>query len=110
MLQYEVARKLYEEMTEKVSTQPEDFKEFYQEFLELATDYAKTRLSWTFMDLEARRADDAGRRIRHDAYMAGLTAVCRNLGIDGIDDLMPGRKSKGDFACYIALFLALEQR
>ena len=97
-------------MKENVSIQSEDFKEFYQEFLELAADYAKTRLSWTFMDLEERRADDASRTIKHNAYMAALTAVCRNLGIEGIDDLMPDRKSKGDSACYIALFLALEQR
>ena len=110
MLQYEVARRLYEEIKEKMVGQPEDFREFYEEFLELAADYAKTRLSWSFMDLAERRADDAGRSIKHDAYMAKLTALCRNLGIAELEDLMPERKSKGDFACYIALFLALEQR
>ena len=46
----------------------------------------------------------------HDAYMSSLVAVCRNLGIEGIDEIMPDRKAKGDFACYIALFLSLEQR
>ena len=110
MLPYETAKKLYEQIKEKMVGQTEDFQEFYREFLELAADYAKTRLSWSFMDLEERRADDASRSIKHDAYMAKLGAVCRNLGIEGIDDLMPERKSKGDFACYIALFLSLEQR
>ena len=27
-----------------------------------------------------------------------------------IDEIMPDRKLKGDFACYVALFLSLEQR
>ncbi len=110
MLQYEIARKLYEEIKEKATEQPEEFTEFYQDFLKVATEYAKTRLNWSFMTLAERRADDPSRTIKHDGFMAMLSAVCRNLGIKGIDDLMPERKSKGDFACYIALFLALEQR
>lgn len=110
MLQYEIARNLYEEIRETAAKQPKDFREFYQEFLKAAAAYAKTRLSWSFMTLEERRADDASRSIKHDSFMAMLSAVCRNLGIEGIDDLMPERKSKGDFACYIALFLGLEQR
>ena len=110
MLQYEVASKLYEEIREKALKQPEEFREFYQEFLDATTEYAKTRLSWSFMNLEERRADDRSRSIKHNGYMAMLSAVCRNLGIEGIDELMPERKAKGDFACYIALFLALEQR
>ena len=110
MLQYEVARKLYEELQEKIAGQPAEVKEFYQDFLISATEYAKTRLSWSFMSLAERRADDASRSIKHDGYMAMLTAICRNLGVDDVETLMPERKSKGDFACYIAMFLALEQR
>lgn len=111
MLQYEVAKELYEEIKAKAKiNNQEGFDEFYQEFLEAATIYAQTRTSWSFMDSSARRADDARRSIKHDGYMSLLNAVCRNLGIEGIDNIMPERKSKGDFACYIALFLALEQR
>lgn len=110
MLQYEAAKNLYEEIKEKAAKQPEEFRAFYQEFLEATTEYAKTRLSWSFMSLAERRADDGSRSIKHNGYMAMLSAVCRNLGVEGVDELMPERKSKGDFACYIALFLALEQR
>ena len=107
MLQYEIAKSLYKEMKEKAAKHPdEEFNEFYQEFLAMAAEYAKTRLSWAFMDL----ADDASRTIKHNAFMARLTAVCRNLGMDKIEEIMPDRKTKGDFACYIALFLSLEQR
>jgi len=75
MLQYDLAQKLYEEITEKAAVQA-DFEDFYQEFLQSAVRYANTRISWNFMNREERNEDDKGR----------------------------------DFACYIALFLALEQR
>ena len=110
MLQYEVAKKLYNEMKEKAAKQSEEFREFYQEFLKDAAEYAKTRLSWSFLDLTEKRADDASRSIKHDGYMAMLNAVCRNLRIEEIDKILPDRKTKGDFACYVALFLELEQR
>lgn len=111
MMQYDVAKKLYEEIKEKAAKNSDElFKRFYHDFLNSAAEYAKTRLSWSFMDLEARREDDGSRSIKHDGFMAMLNAVCRNLGIDGIDEIMPERKTKGDFACYVALFLALEQR
>lgn len=110
MLRYEAARALYEELREKAQGQPEELRELYGDFLEAAAAYAKTRLSWSFMDLAERRADDASRSIKHEAFMMLLGAVCRNFGIEGVEELMPERKSKGDFACYIALFLALEQR
>lgn len=111
MLKYEVAKKLYEEMEEKAAKNFSDgFDEFYKSFLETAVDYAKTRAAWSFMDKAARIADDRGRSIKHDAVISMLGAICRNLGIEEVDEIMPDRKTKGDFACYIALFLALEQR
>ena len=111
MLQYEVAKKLYEEIKEKAEqSHDEMIAELYQDFLAAAAEYAKTRLSWSFMNMTAKREDDASRTIKHNGFMSMLTAVCRNLGIEGIDEGMPDRKTKGDFACYIALFLALEQR
>jgi hypothetical protein len=101
----------YEEMKEKAAKcSKEGFGEFYQNFLEDAADYAKTRTAWSFMDRVARMEADRGRSIKHDAFMSMLGAISRNLGIEGIDEIMPDRKTKGDFACYIALFLALEQR
>ena len=111
MLQYDDAKRLYDEIAAKMAdNKDEDLQELYEDFLKAAAEYAKTRLSWSFMDLEARRADDGSRSMKHEAFMARLIAVCRNLGIEGIEDLMPERKSKGDFACYVAAFLALEQR
>ena len=111
MLQYEIAQKLYEEIKEKAAKNSNDaFQSFYKEFLKNAVVYADTRAAWSFMEPAEQREDDASRSIKHDAFMSMLNAVCRNLGVEGIDSIMPDRKAKGDFACYIALFLALEQR
>lgn len=111
MLQYEIAEKLYGEMKEKAARNAAGaFQNFFKMFLKSAVDYASTRASWATMDQNARNEDDRSRRARHDAFISLLNAVSRNLGMDEIEEIMPDRKTKGDFACYIALFLALEQR
>ena len=110
LLQYEDAKKLYHEMREKAAKMPEDFTDFFEYFLKDAADYAKTRTEWSFLDREVRIEKDLARTSKHDGYMSMLSAVCRTLGVEGLDELLPDRKTKGDFACYIALFLALEQR
>lgn len=110
MLQYEIAKKLYKEIKAKAKECTiEGFDDFYIEFLKSAVSYAETRTEWNFIELSERMERDRSRSIKHDSYMSSLGAVCRNLGIEGIDKIMPDRKAKGDFACYIALFLSLEQ-
>ena len=111
MLQYDDAKRLYEEIEAKMAdNKDQDLQELYEDFLKAAAEYAKTRLSWSFMDMDAKRQDDGSRTIKHNGFISILTAICRNLGIDGAAELMPERKSQGDFACYIALLLALKQR
>lgn len=111
MLPYETAKTLYEEIRDKAAICPKQgFDKLYRRFLQNTADYASARLSWTFMDREARNENDRSRSIKHDGFMSSLTAVCRNLEVNEIDTILPDRKAKGDFACYIALILALEQR
>lgn len=111
MLQYEVAKKLYEEIKESASQNTtEGFDEFYRDFLESAAEYARTRTAWALMNRAEQIEDDKRRSVKHDALISILGAICRNLEIEGADEIMPDRKTKGDFACYVALFLALEQR
>lgn len=111
MLNYEIAKKVYEEIKEKAAKiLDENLQNFYRDFLKNAVEYAQKRTEWTFMDPVARCDDDRNRSRIHDAFMTRLLSVCRNLGIEGIEETMPDRKTKGDFACYIALFLSLEQR
>ena len=111
MLSYENAYTLYWEISEKAAECTiKGFDKLYRRFLQNAVDYAKTRADWTFLDQETRLEQDTARSIKHDAFMSLLTAVCRNLEITGVEELMPDRKTKGDFACYLSLFLALDQR
>ena len=110
-MQYEIARKLYEEIKEKAAKETDsDIEEVYKDFIKYACDYADNRKAWSFMSRSEQIADDASRSIKHNAYMSMLESVCNIYGIDGVNSIMPDRKAKGDFACYIALFLSLEQR
>lgn len=111
MLNYETAVKLYTEMKQRAMEKAQGpFGDFYKMFLKSAVEYANTRASWGCMTQGERNEDDKARRIKHDALISMLTAVCRNLGMDNLEEILPDRKTKGDFACYIALFLGLEQR
>lgn len=111
MLQYETAKRIYEELKEKAMQSTLDgFHDFFKLFLKSAIDYAATRAAWATMDQAARNEDDKLRRMKHDAFISMLSAISRNLGMEEIEAVMSDRKTKGDFACYIALFLALEQR
>ncbi len=111
MLRYEIAKELYGQIKARASQSTDkDFIGFYETFLKDAVGYAENRTAWSFMDDEERAGDDKSRSIKHDAYISMLDAVCRNLGIDGIYEILPDRKTIGDFACYIALFIGLEWR
>ena len=111
MLRYDVAMEWYEDIKEKgEATTDEDLKDIYRDFLKSAVEYTAKRTAWSFMDWSERAEDDACRSSYHEGFMSRLRSVCRNFGIDGLEETMPDRKTKGDFACYITLFLSLEQR
>lgn len=113
MLLYDVAKSTYLEIKAAViaADDPLDrYADMYERLLKSAVSYAETRAEWAFMNRADRAEFDRGRTIKHDAFMSNLTALCDALHIKYIDTLMPDRKDKGDFACYIALFLSIEQR
>ncbi len=111
MLQYEVAKELYEKIRQAaMENKDEDFMSLYKECLNDAVIYAGKRAMWEFMSDDERKADDENRSMIHNAYISMLDAVCRNLGIDRIYEILPDRKTIGDFACYVALFTGLEWR
>ena len=112
-LSYEEALRAYTMIKEKAEEIPEDdvdLKEFYTDFLKSAMDYALIRTQWTFMSMDEIRETDSLRTRRHNGFIAALEGICRNFRIEGIDAVMENRKTKGDFACYIAMFLGIEQR
>ena len=82
---------------------------------QLAIDYATIRSQWPLMTLEQRKETDPRRTIAHNAFIDSVNILSRNMAKQGEDNSWRGvlgddRKVIGDFACYVALFLALEAR
>lgn len=111
MLKYDTAKELFEKIQKSTDECGDEMVlDFYHEFLKKACNYAKIRADWTFWEQNTRNENDSGRTNIHNGFIDSLNIVCRCLNIQGVDEILPDRKYKGDFACYIALFLALEQR
>lgn len=112
MMQFETAKALYDEIKAKAldMADDEDFRNLYSKFLRNAVDYANTRACWGYMSQSERIADDKSRTIKHNALISSLMAICRILNIANAEQILPERKTQGDFACYMALFMGLEQR
>jgi len=82
---------------------------------QLAIDYATIRSRWSLMNREQRNEIDPQRTIAHNAFIDSVNILSRNMVKQGEDNswremLGDDRKMIGDFACYVALFLALEAR
>lgn len=64
MLQYETAKRIYDEIKEKAKQSPlAAFQDFYKMFLKSAIEYAATRAAWSTMDQAAKNEDDKPRRL-----------------------------------------------
>lgn len=113
MLEYQVAYDIWNRLQTVFAARCEEnvnAHEFYEEFLHSAVDYAAIRTNWSFMTVAERLNQDHYRTVHHDAFIARLQAVCRICGITELEELMPDRKTKGDFASYITAFLGISQR
>ncbi|HUO07857.1 MAG TPA: hypothetical protein VM008_06135 [Phycisphaerae bacterium] len=91
------------------------FEDLRRDLLESAIRYAGLRVQWLQMDGEAR-ADMDGRRSRaHEAFIDQCNILARNMAACGEDAswrevLGQHRKSIGDFACFVHLFLGIAAR
>ncbi len=113
MLDYRIAYDVWEKLQDVFTVRCEEnlnAHEFYEEFLNSAMEYALLRANWSFMTAAERLNQDEHRTVCHDAFIARLQAVCRICGINDLEALMPDRKTKGDFACYVTAFLGISQR
>lgn len=76
MLQYETAKRIYDELKEKAKQSPmSGFQEFYKMFLKSAVEYATIRADWATMNQAARNERDKSRRMKHDAFISMLNAI-----------------------------------
>lgn len=108
MLQYRLAKKLYEEIKKKAAQNPVVYEDVYVEFLISATTYANSCVVWFLLDDDERRENDERRRNEYSDFAAALEDIGQSMKIKDMDVILSDRKSKSDFACYIMMFLALE--
>ena len=111
MLQYEVAKRIYEEIKEKAAkASDESFDECYWYFIFCTLSYANTLTVWSQMDLDEQQSYQEKKEEEYLAYAVELHKVCLDLDIDVLDDILADEESQSDFACYVQLFISLSYR
>ena len=80
-----------------------------------AARYGALRAEWALADPAGRQALDGPRRAAHDAFIDACNILSRNMAERGESvewrrELGEDRKKLGDFACWLALELALSAR
>ena len=93
----------------------EDKDEFVEDFLRKSCRYASIRTQWEFWSREERIDNDSGRTIRHNAVIDSINILARLLRSDGIEtpwreQLGNERKRIGDFACFAAYIVGINNR
>lgn len=116
ILRIEEAMQIYDDILKSVEKCKIDDKwDFVNEFLKKACIYATTRQQWEFMPREERINKDSSRTITHNVFIDSINILARLLNSDGVEtpwreQLGNQRKRLGDFACYVAYIIGLNNR
>ena len=123
-LSIEEAEQIFTEYYDSLDFTEEFFQEEYKKLISHAVEYAMARANWAGLDRGERIEADESRTNTHDRF---LNDIARYIGYqerNGGDthwfemlaqggepkEIWTKRKRIGDWACYIALFVALNQR
>lgn len=90
-----------------------DRRELAEDAASCACKYAIFRIKWHDYTMEEKRANDAYRTSAHNRFIDALRIYLRYVGSTGIEVPSPDyedRKTIGDYACYIAYRLAVNER
>lgn len=112
-LQYQEALELYTAMTENLNRNDEDIVDLYNRLIEKAVRYAHIRAGWNALSREEKLEKDDSRTAAHDSFISSINIISRvegKIGLQWKERLTDDRKTIGDFACYIALFRAIDAR
>lgn len=123
-LTLEEANRILTEYYNTLDFTDEFFLEEYQKLVSHAIRYASVRASWSCFDREEKMREDEGRTNAHNMFLNDVARYAGYMKRSGRDTgwfeelgqgIEPGevdlkRKRIGDWACYIALFVALNQR
>ena len=112
-LKYQEAFEIYTAMTENLNRNDADILDLYNRLLEKAVRYAHIRAEWNTLSREEKLERDSSRTIAHDSFISSINIIARSEGKIGLqwrERLTDDRKRIGDFACYLALFRAIDAR
>lgn len=113
ILTFEEALQIYTLMQDNLDRTDADIMEIYNRMLQKAVRYATTRAEWHMLSREEKLERDASRSMLHDSFISSVNIIARTEGEVGTqwrEQLTDDRKRIGDFACYVALFLAIDAR
>lgn len=113
ILQYQEALEIYTAMTENLNHHDADIVDLYNRLLEKAVRYAHIRAGWNALSREEKLEKDDSRTAAHDSFISSINIISRvegKIGLQWKERLTDDRKRIGDFACYIALFRAIDAR
>jgi hypothetical protein len=90
-------------------------KELVNDLIGYAVRYAQIRVEWMLSDVNRRIEIDNLRTNSHDAFIDSCNILSRQMGKLSEDNswrqsLGNGRKTIGDFACYIHYALSIKAR
>ena len=123
-LTLEEANRIFTEYHDSLDFSEEYFCQEYSKLVSHAIRYAEIRAEWSGLDLEEQRHEDAGRTNAHNMFLNDVERYAGYMKRNGKDigwfeklgqgiapeEINLKRKRIGDWACYIALFVALNQR
>ena len=116
VLPVEEALQLYNDLCSTVEKcDCEDLPEFLEAFLNKSCAYATIRTQWEFWDREKKMEKDSLRTTLHNSVIDAVNILARLLNSEGIEtpwreQLGDKRKRVGDFACFVAYMVGINNR
>lgn len=113
ILQYQEALEIYKTMDENLDRHDEDIVDLYNRLIEKAVRYEHIRAGWNALSREEKLEKDESRTAAHDSFISSINIISRvegKIGLQWRERLTDDRKRIGDFACYLALFQAIDAR
>lgn len=112
-MSFDEAMDIYKSINDAIDETDEDILYIRRMLQEKAVRYAHFRAGWSLKTRQEKLDTDDHRTSAHDAFISTLNMMAaaeQDTGEMWRQKLGTDRKRLGDFACYIALFMALDAR
>jgi hypothetical protein len=120
-LDWPEARIIYDELSSLSANGVEPFDRLWDDLLRAATRYANLRVQWALTPPGKERGDyDRQRTLAHNVLIDSCNAMSRAMSSQGLDiawrkqlgdhRTREGRKTIGDFACFVHCLLGVSAR